>query len=88
MLSQIERDRKLGLAWSDSDFEAGISSVAAPVFDYTGEIAGGINVSGATSALEGAARRREIGAALANAAQEISRRIGYLPESASHPARM
>lgn len=88
LLSQIERDRKLGLAWSDSNFEAGISSVAAPVFDHTGEIAGGINVSGATSALEGAARRREIGAALAKAAQEISRRIGYLPESASRPAGM
>lgn len=88
LLSQIERDRKLGLAWSDSNFEAGISSVAAPVFDYTGEIAGGINVSGATSALEGAARRRGIGAALANVAQEISRRIGYLPESASRPAGM
>lgn len=88
LLRQIERDRELGLAWSDSNFEAGISSVAAPVFDHTGEVAGGINVSGATVALEGAARRREISAVLTQASQEISRRIGYLPESASRPANM
>jgi DNA-binding IclR family transcriptional regulator len=79
LLRQIERDRDLGLAWSDSNFELGISSVAAPVFDHTGTVAGGINVSGATGALDGAARRKEISAALLEAAHEISRRIGYSP---------
>jgi DNA-binding IclR family transcriptional regulator len=79
LLRQIARDQEVGLAWSDSNFELGISSVAAPVFDHTGHVAGGINVSGATGALEGAARRKEISAALLEAAQEISRRIGYSP---------
>jgi DNA-binding IclR family transcriptional regulator len=79
LLRQVERDREIGLAWSDSNFEAGISSCAAPVFDHAGEVAGGINVSGATGALDGAARRKEISAALLEAAQEISRRIGYSP---------
>jgi DNA-binding IclR family transcriptional regulator len=86
LLRQIERDRELGIAWSDSNFESGISSAAAVVFDHTGSVAGGINVSGATTALEGKARRAEISAALAEAAQEISRRLGYLPVS-SPPQR-
>jgi DNA-binding IclR family transcriptional regulator len=79
LLRQISRDQEVGLAWSDSNFELGISSVAAPVFDHTGGVAGGINVSGATGALDGVARRKEISAALLEAAQEISRRIGYSP---------
>lgn len=77
LLRQAVRDRQLGLAWSDSNYEAGISSVAAPVFDHTGSVTGGINVSGASRALEGATRRRKIGNALLEAAYEISRRIGY-----------
>lgn len=81
LLRQATRDRQLVLAWSDSNYEVGISSVAAPVFDHTGLVAGGINVSGASRSLEGAARRRKIGAALLEAAHEISRRIGYtLPD--------
>ena len=75
LLRQISRDQEVGLAWSDSNFELGISWVAAPVFDHTGGV--GINVSGATGALDGAARRKEISAALLEAGQEISRRIGY-----------
>lgn len=79
LLRQITRDRDAGLAWSDSNFEIGISSVAAPVFDHTCNVAGGINVSGATGAFDGVGRRKEISAALLAAAQEISRRIGYSP---------
>jgi DNA-binding IclR family transcriptional regulator len=83
LLRQIEHDHELGIAWSDSNFEPGISSAAAVVFDHTGSVAGGINVSGATTALEGKARRAEISAAIGQAAQEISRRLGYLPVSRS-----
>lgn len=77
LLRQAARDRQVGLAWSDSNFEIGISSVAAPVFDHTGVVTGGINVSGASRALEGTMRRKKIGDALLDAAHEISRRIGY-----------
>lgn len=79
LLQQIARDRDLGLAWSDSNFELGISSVAAPVFDHIGSVAAGINVSGVTSALDGATRRKEISDALLAAAQKnlAARRLQY-----------
>ena len=86
LLRQIKRDHELGLAWSNSNFEKGISSVAAPVFDHTGSVVAGINVSGATAALAGAARRVEISAAITEAAQEISRRLGYMPQIRSKSA--
>jgi DNA-binding IclR family transcriptional regulator len=87
LLRQIDRDREIGLAWSDSNFEAGISSVAAPIFDHTGRVAGGINVSGASAAFDGTTRRTEISAAIAQAAQEISRRLGYAPPQQPNSAR-
>jgi DNA-binding IclR family transcriptional regulator len=84
LLRQIGRDQNLGLAWSDSNFEPGISSVAAPIFDHTGNVAGGINVSGATTSLQGDERRAEISAAIIQAAQEISHQLGHAPLTRSN----
>ena len=74
---QLRQDRAAGLAESRSYFEAGIDSYAAPVFDHTGAVAGGVNVSGPESAFEGVGRRAAVTAALREAACEISRRMGY-----------
>lgn len=73
----LDRDRALGLAWSDGYFEAGISSVAAAVFDALGEPVAAVNVSGQSSAFEGKARREAIGRAVLDTAEEISRRLGW-----------
>ena len=80
LVRQIDRDRAEGLAWSESHFEIGISSVAAPVFDHTGAVAGAINVTGPTRGFDGgASRRHEISVAILAAADRISRGLGHLP---------
>lgn len=75
--AQLEKDRAAGLAWSDGNYEAGISSVAAAIFDATGEPVAAINVSGHSADFAGVARRTEIAAGIRSAALEISQRLGW-----------
>ena len=73
----LDQDRAAGLAWSEGNYEAGISSVAAAVLDASGVPVAALNVSGQREAFAGARRRAEIGAAVAAAGNEISRRLGW-----------
>jgi DNA-binding IclR family transcriptional regulator len=75
LLAQLAADRADGLAWSEGFYEAGIASVAAPVFDATGRPVAAINLSG--GAAEFAASRPRIDQAMRRAAEEISRRLGW-----------
>lgn len=74
LTERLAADRAEGLAWSEGFFEAGISSVAAPVFDATGAPVAAINVSGGAGF---AAQRERIGQAMRAAGEEISRRLGW-----------
>jgi DNA-binding IclR family transcriptional regulator len=75
--AQLDADRALGLAWSDGNYEAGISSVAAAIFDVSNTPVAACNVTGQTAQFEGAERRAQIGAAVSEAAREISMRLGW-----------
>jgi len=75
--AQLDADRALGLAWSDGNYEAGISSVAAAIFDVSNMPVAACNVTGQTAQFEGAERRAQIGAAVRDAAREISLRLGW-----------
>ncbi|MGC1780009.1 MAG: IclR family transcriptional regulator [Xanthobacteraceae bacterium] len=75
--AQLEDDRSAGLAWSDGNYEADISSVAAAIFDATDTPIAALNVSGQSVKFEGAARRRQIAAGVRAAAYEISQRLGW-----------
>jgi len=75
--AQIAADRAAGLAWSDGNYEAGISSVAAAVFDATDSPVAAVNASGQTNDLTGLARRNQISADVRAAAHEISQRLGW-----------
>ncbi|MBY0336223.1 MAG: IclR family transcriptional regulator [Acetobacteraceae bacterium] len=75
--ARLDADLAAGLAWSDGHFEDGIASVAAAVFDATGAPIAAINVSGGSAAFGGEAGRARIGEALAAAADDISRRLGW-----------
>lgn len=75
--SRLEADRALGLAWSDGNYEAGISSVAAAIFDVSNAPIAACNVSGPAAQFEGTERRAQIGAAVREAAREISMRLGW-----------
>jgi DNA-binding IclR family transcriptional regulator len=73
----LDKDRAAGLAWSDEFFEAGISSVAATILDGTGTPVGALNITGQVASFEGDASRTRIGRAATEAAQEISRQLGW-----------
>jgi DNA-binding IclR family transcriptional regulator len=75
--TQLDADHALGLAWSDGNYEAGISSVAAAIFDVSNTPVAACNVTGQTAQFEGAERRVQIGAAVKEAAREISLRLGW-----------
>jgi DNA-binding IclR family transcriptional regulator len=81
LMRQLEADRAAGLAWSSSHYERGISSVAAPVFGHEGHVAGAINVTGPTLSFEANAKRTAaIGTAVREAAQRISRHLGFVAD--------
>jgi len=75
--AQLDTDRIKGLAWSDGNYEPGISSVAAAIFDATNTPVAALNVTGQTAQFEGDERRARIGAAVTDAASEISLRLGW-----------
>jgi DNA-binding IclR family transcriptional regulator len=75
--AQLDADRASGLAWSDGNYEPGISSVAAAIFDATNAPVAALNVTGQTTQFDGGDRRAQIGTAVSNAAREISLRLGW-----------
>ncbi len=75
--AQLDADRAAGLAWSDGNYEPGISSVAAAIFDATNAPVAALNVTGQTAQFEGTERRARIGAAVREAARDISLRLGW-----------
>jgi DNA-binding IclR family transcriptional regulator len=75
--AQLDTDRARGLAWSDGNYESGISSVAAAIFDATNTPVAALNVTGQTAQFEGDERRARIGSAVTDAASEISLRLGW-----------
>lgn len=89
LAERLAADRAAGLAWSDGFFEAGISSVAAAILDASGSPIAAVNVSGQTASFDGPARRDRIGRAVAETAEEISRRLGWAgPARQQNPTRL
>ena len=83
--AQLEADRAAELAWSDGNYEADISSVAAAIFDATGAPIAAINVSGHATDFAGAARRAQIATSMKTAATEISQRLGWRSDRGNLP---
>ena len=79
ILEQARADHVAGFAWSEGNFEAGIGSCAAVVFDHTGQPVGGINVSGPESCFSGkdAAAAGRLREHVINAARAASAEMGY-----------
>ena len=88
LLVQLEQDYNEGLAWSDGFYEPGISSVAAAVLDATNMPVAAINVSGAAAAFETAAQRQLIGQTVQEAAEEVSRWLGWVGKVHHHLPQM
>ncbi len=79
ILRQAHHDKAEGYAWSRGNFEAGIGSCAAAVFDHTGQVVGGLNVSGpeARFAEGNAGRDPALIDAVTSAAKRASAALGY-----------
>jgi DNA-binding IclR family transcriptional regulator len=77
LMAVLEADRRRGYVISHSNFEAGVASIAAPLFDAKGDVAGAINVSTPENAIDVARFDSEVCDALRAAARRISELSGY-----------
>jgi IclR family pca regulon transcriptional regulator len=83
LMAALAKVRQSGVAVNNEELAPGLRSLAAPVWDRTGEVVAAINVavhlSAAPSTAEALARRVE--SPLRQTAAEISRRLGYRPSA-------
>jgi IclR family KDG regulon transcriptional repressor len=77
LLSEVSSVRMKGWAVDDEEHEAGIRCVAAPVYDYSGKVIAAVSISGDSRCIT-EERDEEIGEMVKIAANDISRRMGYL----------
>ncbi|GIH21394.1 IclR family transcriptional regulator [Rugosimonospora africana] len=73
--AELARIRERGFAVDDRENEPEVRCVAAPIFDHTDTVAGALSVSGLSFRLT-AARVRELGPLVAQAARRISAEMG------------
>lgn len=77
LIAQVAEDREIGLAWSYSNFEKGLGSCAAAVFDRSGKAVAGVNVTGHESHFAANSPTRErIGKLVAESANTLSALLG------------
>ena len=74
ILNRLAEIRRVGYAAVDEEFAEGLSSVAAPVFDSNGHVAGAIHVHGPTYRFPGKKGPADIGRIVADAAGRFSSR--------------
>jgi DNA-binding IclR family transcriptional regulator len=85
---QLNEDSIEGLAWSEGYYEAGISSVAAAVLDATNAPVAALNVSGPKGAFDAPGRRELVGQTMRDAAEELSRWMGWVGKEKSYVPKM
>jgi IclR family transcriptional regulator, acetate operon repressor len=85
LLADMELTRSRGYAIDDEEHELNTFCVGAPVLDENGQVIGSLSVSGADpDLLKG--RLDDIAAHVMYSAQEVSRRMGYVPARPSRVA--
>jgi len=71
--------RRQGYSIQDAELTMGLSSVAAPVFDHVGHVAGAINISGMSIQILNEEKIDIYIDELLKTARTVSTRLGYLP---------
>lgn len=79
---ELEETRQRGYAIDRGEHEAGTYCVGAPVLDGQGQVIGACSISGIDPEIVGG-RVAELSAQVMHTAQEISRRMGYVPATPS-----
>lgn len=75
--------RQQGHALNDGEFQEGVRSVAVPVFDASGCVVAGMNATATSYVFSEEKIYGQVLPALRNAAEELSRALGYRPRSQS-----
>lgn len=75
----IKEARKVGYTVSKSELETHTASVAAPIYDYQGQVIASISIAGIEHDFTGDTVA-EYGLLMMKAARDISQAIGYLPK--------
>ncbi|HJX12235.1 MAG TPA: IclR family transcriptional regulator [Dehalococcoidales bacterium] len=73
---EVEKIRQQGYALDREEYDLGIWSVAAPVFDYNGLVVAGLAIAAPSARTNGRKPKKMISMVLA-ASAEISRELGY-----------
>lgn len=76
VMTQARDDKAKGYAWSVGNFEAGIGSCGAAVFDHTGAVVGALNVSGPDNRFADPEDSAAIRDAVCKAAADASELLG------------
>lgn len=89
LVEELERIRNLGYSTDFGEHEEAIRCVAAPIYDHTKSVVGAISLAGPESRVTEERLLGDYREAVLRAAQEISRRLGYVGpgQSASASAR-
>lgn len=78
----LQDTRERGYSIDNQEHETGIYCLGAPIFDMRGRVIGACSISGTdTQIIDG--RQDELAAAVRQTAEEISRRMGYVPATVS-----
>ncbi|NTZ16152.1 IclR family transcriptional regulator [Paenibacillus sp. JMULE4] len=80
-LQELSEIRKKGVAKNYEEFDEGMSSFAAPIFDYTGRVVAAVSVAGPTARIF--EMQDEIEARLIEKSSLISKRLGFVPSMRS-----
>ncbi|MCZ6860534.1 MAG: IclR family transcriptional regulator [Alphaproteobacteria bacterium] len=83
LIQQLTKDATRGCVISRSNFERGVASLAAPVFDAGGIVAGAINITTPESTLRGDELETSIKDAVMEASATISKWLGHRGERRS-----
>ena len=75
--NELEKIRENGIAFNFEEYDVGLSSIAAPIFNYTGQVIAALSVAGATSAIY--EEQERIASLVKEKGCLISRRLGYVP---------
>jgi IclR family transcriptional regulator, KDG regulon repressor len=86
MRAELARVRRRGWAEAVNEREIGVASVAAAIRDVDQNVVAAISIGAPTIRL-GPSRRRELAAVVVEAAEAVSRRLGYSPETVRPDSR-
>ncbi|GAA2307842.1 IclR family transcriptional regulator [Streptomyces caniferus] len=76
LATQLDQVRETGYALDDQELTLGDAGIAAPVFDRTGEVVGGLGLVGPVERLLADSARQECAIAVREVARSLSRDLG------------